>query len=85
VGALVKSVIHEIRNHLAVAIANIEAFQDGVLEPTPQRLGAVLRALGEVEALLHTLPRGDTESPAAARTERSAVAASDAMNPETSP
>jgi hypothetical protein len=52
----VTSVIHEIRNHLAVAIANVEAFSDGVLEPSPARLRAVLQALGEVEVLLRDLP-----------------------------
>jgi two-component system, OmpR family, sensor histidine kinase BaeS len=66
----VRSVIHEIRNHLAVAIANVEAFQDGVFEPTPKRLGAVLQALGEVEALLQTLPReADTERATELRSE----------------
>ena len=50
-----RRVVHEIRNHLAVAIANIEAFRDGVLEPSPARLAAVLQALGEVEALLSEL------------------------------
>lgn len=44
--------MHEIRNHLAVAIANLEAFHDGVIEPSPARLRAVLQALGEVEVLL---------------------------------
>jgi hypothetical protein len=47
-----RSVIHEIRNHLAVAIANVEGFRDGILEPTPARLDAVLQALGEIEVLL---------------------------------
>ncbi len=50
------SIIHEIRNHLAVAIANIEAFRDGVLAPTPARLGAVLQALEEAGVLLGELP-----------------------------
>ena len=50
-----RRVIHEIRNHLAVAIANVEAFRDGVLEPTPKRLSAVLQALGEVKNLLGEL------------------------------
>ncbi len=50
-----RRVIHEIRNHLAVAIANVEAFRDGVLEPSPQRLSSVLQALGEVENLLGEL------------------------------
>ncbi len=53
-----RSVVHEIRNHLAVAVANVEAFRDGVLEPSPARLAAVLQALREVEVLLHDVPRG---------------------------
>jgi hypothetical protein len=48
----VRSVIHEIRNHLAVAIANVEGFRDGIVEPTPARLATVLQALGEIEVLL---------------------------------
>jgi signal transduction histidine kinase len=54
-----RRVVHEIRNHLAVAIANIEAFRDGVFEPTPARLAAVLQALGEVDVLVGELPRGE--------------------------
>jgi two-component system sensor histidine kinase BaeS len=53
-----KSVIHEIRNHLAIAIANVEAFRDGVLEASPARLGAVLQALREVDVLLGSIPLG---------------------------
>jgi hypothetical protein len=51
--------VHEIRNHLAVAVANVEAFRDGVLEPTPARLTAVLDALQQVEALLSEIPPGE--------------------------
>jgi hypothetical protein len=40
-----------------VAIANVEAFRDGMLEPTPARLEALLQALAEVEVLLGELPR----------------------------
>jgi hypothetical protein len=47
-----RQVIHEVRNHLAVAIANVEGFRDGIIEPTPARLDAVLHALGEIEVLL---------------------------------
>jgi two-component system sensor histidine kinase BaeS len=50
-----RRVLHEIRNHLAVAIANVQAFRDGVLEPSPKRLSSVLQALGEVENLLGEL------------------------------
>jgi hypothetical protein len=40
------------RNHLAVAVANIEAFCDGKLEPTPVRLRGVLRELGQLNGLI---------------------------------
>ncbi len=50
--------MHEIRNHLAVAVANVEAFRDGVLEPTGPRLAAVLQALHEASVLLHDVPSG---------------------------
>jgi hypothetical protein len=53
--------VHEIRNHLAIAVASVEAFRDGVLEPTPARLTAVLDALQQVETLLLKIPRGDPE------------------------
>ena len=51
-----KTVIHEMRNHLAVAVANVEAFRDGVLEPSPPRLLAVLQAIHEVGTLCNELP-----------------------------
>ena len=50
-----REVIHEIRNQLAIAVANVEAFRDGMLEPTPKRLDDVLRALAEIETLLGRL------------------------------
>lgn len=56
-------VVHEIRNQLAVAIANVEAFRDGMLFPTPERLGSVLHALADATTLLADLP--DSETPAA--------------------
>lgn len=51
-----RRVIHDIRNHLAVAIANVEAMRDGMVEPSASRFETVLKALGEVDALLNTLP-----------------------------
>jgi hypothetical protein len=57
----VSSLVHEIRNQLAVAVANVEAFRDGILEPTPARLTVVLDALEQVEALLREIPRGEPE------------------------
>jgi len=52
--------LHDVRNHLAVAVANVEAFRDGILEPTPERLEVVLRALAQADALLPQL--GETEN-----------------------
>jgi signal transduction histidine kinase len=43
------------RNHLAIAVANIEAFIDGKLEPTPDRLQAVLHALQELDILMNDI------------------------------
>jgi signal transduction histidine kinase len=48
--------IHEIRNALAVARANVEGVLDGKLEPTHDRLRSVLQALHQVEALVSDLP-----------------------------
>lgn len=60
-----KSVIHEIRNQLAVALANVEAFRDGVLFPSPERLDAVLQALRDATILLAELPFDPAAAPAA--------------------
>ena len=56
------SLVHEIRNHLAVAVANVEAFRDGVLEPTPERLTRVLDALEQIDTLLREIPRGEPQN-----------------------
>lgn len=53
------SLAHAIRNQLAVAVANLEAIRDGVLEPTPARLTVVLDALRRIETLLPELPRDE--------------------------
>lgn len=53
--------VHEIRNQLAIAVANVEAIRDGVLEPTPARLTVVLDALQQVETLLQQTPRGESQ------------------------
>jgi len=49
--------VHEFRNHLAVAIANVEAIRDGVLPATPDRCEVILQALTEAEVLLAHLFR----------------------------
>ena len=43
------------RNQLAVAVANIEAFIDGKFEPSHERLTAVLQALNELDVLMNDL------------------------------
>lgn len=54
-------IVHDIRNHLAIAIANIEAIADGKLEPTPKRLSAILEALRTVDGLLSGLRLSERE------------------------
>ena len=46
------SIVHELRNQLAVAVANVEAFIDGKLEPIPRRLRSVSDALTGIDGLL---------------------------------
>ncbi len=56
-----RSTIHEMRNQLTVAVANIEAFLDGKLSPTPARLSAVLLALRELDVLFDRLRTADMQ------------------------
>jgi hypothetical protein len=51
----VNDAVHDALNHLAVAVATLEAFRDGVRQPTPAQVTAVLQALEEVETLLRGL------------------------------
>ncbi len=51
-----RAAIHEMRNHLCVAMAGIEAFLDGKLEPNGDRLNAVFQALRDVDLLIDDLP-----------------------------
>ena len=44
--------LHDIRNDLAVAIGNIHAFVDGMLEPTGANLQAVLKVLQDADTAL---------------------------------
>jgi len=50
-----RSTVHEMRNQLTVAVANIEAFIDGKLVPTRDRLAAVLQALNKLDTLMDDL------------------------------
>jgi signal transduction histidine kinase len=45
------------RNQLAIAVANLEAFIDGKLEPSKPRLRAVLQALAELDELIGHVDR----------------------------
>lgn len=47
--------VHEMRNQLAVAVANLEGWLDGKLQPTPRRIDAVLQALSALDALIDDL------------------------------
>jgi len=51
----VSELIHEMRNQLAVAKANLEAFVDGKLPPTAERLESVLQTLTILEELVKDL------------------------------
>lgn len=55
-------IVHDIRNHLAIAIANVEAIADGKLEPTSKRYSAILEALRTIDALLSGLRISDRET-----------------------
>jgi signal transduction histidine kinase len=50
-----RATIHEMRNQLTVSVANIEAFIDGKLPPTNERLSAVLNALRRLDVLMNEL------------------------------
>ena len=48
----IDDLVHDIRNRLSVARANIEAFIDGKLVPSTDRLKSVLQTLDQLNALL---------------------------------
>ena len=57
-----RPLVHDIRNHLAIAMANIEAIADGKLEPTPKRFEAILDALRTVDSLVGGLGLPEREA-----------------------
>ena len=59
-----RPIVHDIRNHLAIAVAYIEAIADGKLEATPKRLEAILEALRTVDALVSGLNLAQRETDA---------------------
>jgi len=46
---------HELANLLSIALANVESMLDGALEPTPERLTNVARALRDAGKMLAEL------------------------------
>jgi signal transduction histidine kinase len=50
-----RTLIHDMRNELAVAIAHLEAMHDGKFTPTPERLDVVLQALNRLDTLIDGL------------------------------
>jgi len=58
-----RPLVHDIRNHLAIAMANIEAIADGKLEATPKRFEAILEALRAVDSLVGGLGLPEREAP----------------------
>lgn len=46
------AIIHELRNLLAIAVANVEAVIDGELDPSPRRMRSVSDALTGIDGLL---------------------------------
>jgi PAS domain S-box-containing protein len=51
----VNKTLHDMRNDLAVAIASLEAFIDGKLEPNHKNFEEILDALGHLDGLITTL------------------------------
>ena len=50
-----RTIVHDMRNQLAIAVAHLESWRDGKLQATPQRLGIVLAALEELNRSIDTL------------------------------
>jgi two-component system, OmpR family, sensor histidine kinase TctE len=50
-----RELVHEMRNELAVARANLEGLVDGKLAPTKERLQGVLQALTQLEGLIEDI------------------------------
>ena len=56
------TVMHEIRNQLAVARATLEAFIDGKIAPTAERLHSLAQTLTQLQALLDDLRAAKPEA-----------------------
>jgi two-component system sensor histidine kinase BaeS len=62
-----RELVHEMRNELAVARANLEALVDGKFAPTRERLLAIIQALGQLEALVEGVRHREVAVELAAR------------------
>ena len=58
--AQLQELVHDIRNRLSVARANIEAFVDGKLAPSTDRLKSVLQTLDQLNDLLEHVRTSET-------------------------
>ena len=47
--------VHDMRNELAVVMANLEGLVDGKLEPTPERFASMLQAIEQLKSLISQL------------------------------
>jgi PAS domain S-box-containing protein len=74
-GRHVNKTLHDMRNDLAVAIASLEAFVDGKLEPNHKNFGDILEALGHLDGLISELRPRSPAVPA-----KAAAASGDLFN-----
>jgi signal transduction histidine kinase len=61
------NLVHEMRNQLAIARANVEAFIDGKIAPTAERLEGVVQTLRVLDSLLTDVPSAGVMAPAVSR------------------
>ena len=62
-----RELVHEMRNELAIARANLEGLVDGKFAPTRERLLAIIQALAQLEALVEDVRERDTAAGMPAR------------------
>ncbi len=62
-----REIVHEMRNELAIARANLEGLVDGKLAPTRERLLGIVQALSQLEALVNDVGTRDEAVGMAAR------------------
>jgi signal transduction histidine kinase len=55
-----RELVHEMRNALAIARANLEGLVDGKLAPTPERLLGIIQALSQLQALVDDVGSRET-------------------------